>query len=98
MKPMQTVVLLLILVVMVFAVTFASMYVRQVAPPKVTEPDDGGPVPEGGRLTFGRTKFPEAATSRERIMTEVGGRGQYDFWFVNDYDKEVFVGLNRLGC
>jgi len=92
MKPTQTVLLLVIMVVMVFAVTFASMYVRDSTTNR--QPDDETKPPPLV-LNFDSTLFPEKFIDELRIVTEFGQRGQHDFWFKNENDEAVTVGLNR---
>jgi hypothetical protein len=95
MKPTQTVLLLVIMVVMVFAVTFASMYVRDSTTSR--QPDDETQPPPLA-LNFDGTSFPEQLYDEERIVTEYGRSGQHDFWFKNENDEAVTVGLNRKNC
>lgn len=96
MKPTQAALLLILLVVMVFAVTFASMYVRD-APTKKTAKDE----PQGPMLllSFPSQRVPELFDHpAQRVVTEFGKRGQHDFWFKNENDEAVTMGLHDLGC
>jgi hypothetical protein len=95
MKPTQTVLLLVIMVVMIFAVTFASMYVRDSTTNR--QPDDETQPPPLA-LSFDGTSFPELLYDEERIVTEYGQSGQHDFWFKNENDQEVTVGLISKNC
>ncbi len=97
-KPTQTALLLVILVVMVFAVTFASMYVRQ--PAAIDNGDDtGGEDPLAtARLTFAYKTYPLPGENPPAVVTEFGKTGHHDFWFKNENDMEVRVGLNRTNC
>src|SRR5262249_26812667 len=95
MKPTQTVLLLVIMVVMVFAVTFASMYVRDSTTSR--QPDDETQPPPLA-LSFDGTTFPEQLYDEERIVTEYGQSGQHDFWFKNENDEAVTVGLINKNC
>lgn len=103
MKPTQTVVLLLILVVMVFAVTFASMYVQPVkkSGPSADAAKGGG---EGAalRLTFASTHYPERDPNytgeNSPVVSEYGSMAHHDFWFENANDEAVRVGLVKKGC
>ena len=103
MKSAQTVVFLVILVVMVFAVTFASMYVRQTPTNPKANKGDGGP--SGLRLTFRRDSYPmklgprdDPKLAEEPLRSEFGVLAHFDFWFTNDNDQEVRVGLKKKNC
>src|SRR5262245_20419613 len=95
MKPTQTVLLLVIMVVMVFAITFASMYVRDTTTNR--QPDDE-PQPPPLTLSFDSLRFPDILADELRIVTEYGRRGHHDFWFTNNNDEAVTVGLNGTSC
>src|SRR5262245_38831396 len=97
MKPTQTVLLLVALVVLVFAVTFASMYVRQDATDtKSTDPDRAGP--DMLSLTFRARFYPEPRIETRRQVTEYGKTAYHDFWFENANDEGVAVGLHKKNC
>jgi hypothetical protein len=95
MKLTQAVLLLVLLVVMVFAVTFASMYVRDTPATKKSEETPQGP---GLQLTFASKEVPEGRNLSQLIATEFDGRGQHDFWFRNDNDQAVLLGLREKNC
>jgi hypothetical protein len=101
MKPTQTIVLLVVAVVLIFAVTFASMYVSQSGPTK--KPRKGNTAGLAGlELTFDQVRHPapdpqdpKRDTFNDellRVKTEYEKTGQHDFWFRNDNDEEVRVG------
>jgi hypothetical protein len=95
------VVFLGLLVALVFGVTFASMYVRQTPTTPTNKGEGGSPALS---LTFPRQVYPmrdpkyppelvEAA-----LVSEFREGAYFDFWFRNDNDEEVRVGLNRKNC
>lgn len=99
MKPAQTVGLLILAAVMVFAVTFASMYVAP-SPPSST-PRKKVQRPAVLHLTFPEVRYPvrkpeesEVDYAMKRVVTEYDRTGQHDFWFNNQNDEEVRVGLS----
>src|SRR5688500_15264134 len=106
MKPTQVVLLLVILVAMIFGVTFAMMYLRdkdQVPDPNqnVGSSEDKKTGKEGAnlQLTFRSTRYPEeVADLSKRIVSEYGKYNHHDFWFSNDHDAEVKIGLNTKNC
>src|SRR5262249_1158181 len=89
------------LVVMVFAVTFASMYVRQ-APEQEKQANKSEP--PKARLTFAASTFPprDGRTAEEGpssgVVSEFGRKAHHDFWFENANDEEVRVGLYSKNC
>jgi hypothetical protein len=96
MKPTQTAVLLFILVLMVFGVTFVLMYAPP-APPGT--PKDSEELPSSNlRLRFPVVHEPRVPIPREQVIGEHAQPGHRDFWFVNDNDKTVTVGLNSKNC
>jgi hypothetical protein len=103
MKPAQWTLALVVLVVMVFLVTFAMNYVSG-----PTDPGSGKPTGDGkekqaaslAQLTFPvraypDTKQPGAAAS---IDWEHRKPGHQDFWFVNDNPEAVRFGLDHKNC
>jgi len=95
MKPMQAALLLVILVVMVFAVTFASMYVRDAPTKKTAEEEAQKPQL---KLTFASTQVPEERDPSRLVVTEFDKRGHHEFWFRNDNDQAVLLGLGEKSC
>src|SRR5437867_719730 len=100
MKPAQTVGLLVLAAVMVFAVTFASMYVAPTRP-GTTPRKKQQHQPDGLQLTFPTRHYPERLPdeseidySMKRVVTEYEKTGRHDFWFNNPNDAEVRVGLS----
>src|SRR5438046_2140083 len=96
MKPAQTVGLLVLAAVMVFAVTFASMYVAPSRPGSAPKKKKQDSTP-GLQLTFPTRRFPEGEDFRnpmKRVVTEYEKTGQHDFWFNNPNDEDVRVGLS----
>src|SRR5262245_46261050 len=106
MKPTQVVLLLLLLVAMTVGVTFAMMYLRDKAPlpnpdQNLGSPGEKKPGREGAnlQLTFRSTRYPEEIGDiGKRIVSEYGRHNHYDFWFSNDHDAAVIVGLNTKNC
>jgi hypothetical protein len=95
MKPSQTMVLLVVAVALVFGVTFASMYVSQSRQADKTRTKKKQTVPSL-QLTFASVRYPEGESFndvRKRVVTEYEKWGQHDFWFENNNDEEVLVGV-----
>lgn len=103
MKPTQTALLLVALVVLVFAVTFASMYIQRTPTNPRPKKEDTAPALS---LTFARTRYPEPRNpqkdrpedAEQPLVSEFGQGAHFDFWFTNDNDEEVRVGLNEKNC
>jgi hypothetical protein len=87
-----------LLAVMVFGITFALNYLGR---PKT--PAGGGPGPDDTNiiparsLRFARTVFPESE-KEPGVEAELNASGHYDFWFANDNDEDLAVGLKSKGC
>lgn len=89
MKPAQWTAVL-ILALMVGGISFVSVYLggstREVDQPTVLLPS----------LNFPMKVFPREG---EKVQTtEVHQTGHQDYWFVNDNEQELGVGLNAKGC
>lgn len=91
MKPAQWIGAVLAGAAMVFVITFALNYV-DIA--KTRGPD--GPGREMLQLTFPLTQAPPAQMGA--LGTEVNKPDWYDYWFRNDNDQPVRVGLARKNC
>ncbi len=99
MKPVQTVLLLVLIIAIVFGVTFASMYVSRSAPPTPRKKEKEAPANTALHLTFPVRVFPpDSSDPTRRIATEYGQMGEYDFWFENPNDEEVRLGLLKRSC
>ncbi len=92
MKPAQWIGAILAGAAMVFVITFALNYVGNAQ--EKTGP--AGPAPEYLQLTFPVTKAPPGDIPA--LGTEVHKPDWYDFWFRNENDKKVRVGLHRKNC
>src|SRR6516225_4407805 len=102
MKPAQTALLLVILVGMVFGVTFVAMYNRQEPAAPAKPPPDAG-AGSSARLSFAALAYPKQPVppdpvDRQRVAGEFGVTGHADFWFVNETDEDVRVGLYTKNC
>ncbi len=101
MKPMQIVVLLVMVIAIIFGVTFASMYVSRAPAPPSARKNKGKVTPANAdlHLSFPLVEYPpESSEPARRIATEYGQSGQHDFWFENPNDEEVRVGLLAVNC
>jgi hypothetical protein len=112
MKPTQVVLLLLVVVALIFGVTFATMYVGQQAKNPTRGPKNDSSGNLSLQLSFASTAYPEGEvpatedrparprfyTEEHRLVTEFGQRGHCDFWFVNPHSQEVRVGVLEKNC
>jgi hypothetical protein len=84
----QLLVLVGVVVVLVFGVTYVAMMIG----------GRGGPTTAAGNLPVGQEEllsFPRTAFQGER---EVHQAGFYDFWFTNRKDQPVRVGVDQKSC
>jgi hypothetical protein len=93
MKTSQSIAAVCILAVMVFGITFAMNYVGGGG----SDPSPG-PTPDGEQrqLTFLNEIFPEPG--EPRLDCEDKSEGSHDYWFRNENDAPVRLGLNRKSC
>jgi hypothetical protein len=98
MKSSQWIGAFVVLILIVFVVTFAMNYINPSKPPS-TAPA-GGPGAESGKmLTIPVQTLPESPSlERTWIYHENGKGGWVDFPFENPYDEEVKVGLYSKNC
>lgn len=94
MKPSQWIGALLVLVGMVFIVTFATNYVGTSAPMEPTPTDSSDA--ELPTLTFFSKRYPDEGFGT--LTLEHKQPGHQDYWFENDGDKEVRVGAVSKSC
>lgn len=90
MKPAQWTAVL-ILALMVGGISFVSVYLGSIKQENV----------ENDRASLPSLTFPIKSIPREgeKVQTtEVHQSGHQDFWFVNENEREVAVGLNAKGC
>jgi hypothetical protein len=102
MKPTQTIVLLVVAVVLIFVVTFASMYVSQSGPTKSPIKGNTSAGSGGLELIFDSVRYPGADPEDPkrdtfndellRVKTEYEKTGQHDFWFRNENNEGVRMG------
>jgi hypothetical protein len=93
MKETQWIVAGVVVIVMVFGITFAVNYMGTSPPPT------GGPTDDNvdrSEVTFTETEFPKA--TEPPLEQEVRQPGHHDFWFTNGNDKPVKVGLDSKNC
>jgi hypothetical protein len=98
MKSSQWISALVVLVVMVFAITFAMNYINPSKPPPTAPP---GPPPDGNGKTltfFDKTLGEDPTQPRTWIYHEDGTGGSADFLFENENAEEVIVGLIGKNC
>ncbi len=101
MKTSQLVVLFVALVVVVFVATFASQWVgkpREATPQKVDVPASPK---QDVVLTFPTTLWPPldpAGAPTLPLIQERGIPGHKDFWFANNNDVAVTLGLGQKNC
>ncbi len=95
MKQSQWTLALVLLVVMVFGVTFALQYLGDLRPKGTPQPTDGT---EARELTFAMKAIGVPAKGDLLIEKEVGEKGYQDFWFVNNNEQAVNVWLKGESC
>jgi hypothetical protein len=97
MKQAQWLIAGLLLVVLVFGITFFVTYLGN---PGTQPLDPLGPGDDGGgsrlEVTFPVRDFPP--TEQPPVDQEIRKAGYHDFWFTNGNDKAVKVGLNKKNC
>src|SRR5262245_63265837 len=91
MKRSQMVVALVVLAAMVFGVTFAMNYLGG----WFGADSSRTPTQEARGLTFSVT---QATGPGEFLDGETKGQGYHDFWFLNENEGELPLGLNRVRC
>ncbi len=90
MKTSQWIGVLVVVVVMVFGITFALNFLSAEKPP-ATVPTTDGPGPgTGHNLTV--------PLPVERLYQEEFKPGQHDFWFENPWDEDIHIGLFHVSC
>jgi hypothetical protein len=92
MKQSQWIIAFGLVVVMVFGVTFAVNYLGESGGGSNPPP----PPPPTLDLTFGERMVPPAGVPP--LEMETGANGSADFWFVNDNEKTVKLGLIKTSC
>ncbi len=94
MKSTQWTVALVVLVVLVFGITFFANYIGD------SGTNNSGPAVAPGNFT--QLAFPIRSLPTEggryAFILERGHEGYADFWFYNPNDSAVPVGLNRVAC
>jgi hypothetical protein len=101
MKLTQVVLLLVMMIAIIFGVTFASMYVGRSpsTPPPHKKKDRDTTANAGLHLNFPTRVYPPDSRDPGRLIpTEYGLTGQHDFWFENPNDEEVRIGLLKKNC
>src|SRR5690348_11442733 len=87
-----------LLAVMVFGITFALNYLGRPKPPTPDINGQGTELLKPARsLMFGRTVFPDNEKD-PGVEAELNASGHHDFWFTNDNEEELTVGLKSKGC
>ena len=94
MKPIQWIIAVVVLVLMVFAVTFIMNFLGENTPP----PGGPPPTPQGEDtfLTFWETSYPGVTQFHDQEFNHTGG--DHDFLFQNTTDENVTVTLSHLSC
>ncbi len=82
----------LILALMIGGITFVVVYINNSSRGGVVETP-----PPRGELIFATKRYPDDEGGKA-LTTEVNQLGQHDFWFYNDSDQNLTVGLNKKGC
>jgi hypothetical protein len=100
MKPYQWILALLALTGIVFVVTLIQNFAPGSATPK---PAEQAPSKNAATALVMDDKFPKQGDRIEDApppphAAEVARPGYHDFWFRNDGDKELTVGLNSVSC
>jgi hypothetical protein len=80
---------------MVFGITFALNYLGR--PTGTSGPNPIPPPPPARTLRFAKTTYPENE-KEPPLESERNEKGHHDFWFLNDNEEELLVGLKSRNC
>jgi hypothetical protein len=92
MKQSQWILALVLIVAMVFGVTFALNYLGD----QGSKPPPPPPPGSAAEVTFGSRMFPPEGVPPFEM--EIGSNGSQEFWFVNDSGQTVTMGLVKTSC
>lgn len=92
MKQKQWTSALAVLVAMVFGITFLVTYVSNPEVPEANPGADGGTDENGPILSFLIKKYPDP------MPGEHGSTGGQVYWFANEEDRIIKMGMNRTSC